>query len=68
MEEYVKIILRETGLDDLYEFTLWEPTTTHLQANYQLLVDQQSEASASQSVHSMAVQTPIGPGTTSNSE
>jgi hypothetical protein len=44
VEECVKIILRETGRDDLYEFMLWEPTTTHLQANYQLLVYQHSRA------------------------
>lgn len=45
-----------------------EPTTMHLQASYQLLIDQQSEGSASQSAQTMAAPTPTGPGTASNSE
>jgi hypothetical protein len=39
----------------------------HLQASYQLLVDRQSKAGASQSVQTLAAPTPIGPGTTINS-
>jgi hypothetical protein len=57
---------------------MWEPitpTTTHLQANYQLLdlldyqllVNQQGEASASQSEQTMAALTPIGLVTANNS-
>jgi hypothetical protein len=45
---------------------LWEHTTKHLQASYQLLIDRQSEAGASQSARTMAAPMPIGLGTTSN--
>jgi hypothetical protein len=45
--------------------TLWEPTTTHLQSSYQLLVGRQREASASQSAWTTAAPTPIGSGITS---
>jgi hypothetical protein len=38
----------------------------HLQANYQLLVNQRSEASASQSVWTIAVPKSIGLDTASN--
>jgi hypothetical protein len=39
---------------------VWEPTITQHQANYQLLVSQQSEVSASQSTRTTAALAPMG--------